>query len=67
MKFNSKLLLEELIRTHILEAVGDVISDTNVARGKLSGTKFINGNSLKKGFGWFVMLMAFIILFKEII
>ena len=29
--------------------------------------KFINGTSLKKGFGWFVMLMAFIILFKEII
>jgi len=29
--------------------------------------KFINGNNLKKGFGWFVMLMAFIILFKEII
>ena len=30
-------------------------------------TRFINGISLKKGFGWFVMLMAFIILFKEII
>ena len=30
-------------------------------------SKFINGNNLKKGFGWFVMLMAFIILFKEII
>ena len=29
--------------------------------------KFINGTSLKKGFGWFVMVMAFIILFKEII
>ena len=29
--------------------------------------KFINGNSLKKGFGWFVMLMSLIILFKEII
>lgn len=49
MKFNSKLLLEELIRTHILEAVGDVISDTNVARGKLSGTKFINGNIANPG------------------
>ena len=30
-------------------------------------SKFINGNNLKKGFGWFVMVMALIILFKEII
>ena len=30
-------------------------------------TKFIEGKSLKKGFGWFVLIMAFIILFKEIL
>ena len=30
-------------------------------------TKFIEGKSLKKGFGWFMLIMAFIILFKEIL
>ena len=30
-------------------------------------TKFIEGKSLKKGFGWFVLVMAFVILFKEIL
>ena len=30
-------------------------------------TKFIEGKSLKKGFGWFVLIMAFVILFKEIL
>ena len=30
-------------------------------------TKFIEGKSLKKGFGWFVLIMAFFILFKEIL
>jgi len=30
-------------------------------------TRFIEGKSLKKGFGWFVLIMAFIILFKEIL
>ena len=30
-------------------------------------TKFIQGKSLKKGFGWFVLIMAFVILFKEIL
>ena len=30
-------------------------------------TNFIEGKSLKKGFGWFVLIMAFIILFKEIL
>ena len=30
-------------------------------------TKFIEGKSLKKGFGWFVLIMAFIILLKEIL
>jgi uncharacterized membrane protein YfcA len=28
--------------------------------------KFINGDSLKKGFGWFVLLMAAYIIFKQI-
>lgn len=30
-------------------------------------TKFIEGKNLKKGFGWFVLIMAFVILFKEIL
>ena len=30
-------------------------------------TKFIEGKSLKKGFGWFILIMAFVILFKEIL
>jgi len=30
-------------------------------------TKFIQGKSLKKGFGWFVLIMAFVVLFKEIL
>ncbi|MFL2576747.1 MAG: sulfite exporter TauE/SafE family protein [Flavobacteriales bacterium] len=30
-------------------------------------TSFIDGKSLKKGFGWFVLVMAFVILFKEIL
>ncbi len=30
-------------------------------------SKFISGKSLKKGFGWFVLLMAIIIVVKEII
>ena len=30
-------------------------------------TRFIEGKSLKKGFGWFVLIMAFVILFKEIL
>lgn len=28
--------------------------------------KYINGKKLKKGFGWFVLIMAFYILFKEL-
>lgn len=30
-------------------------------------TKFIEGKNLKKGFGWFILIMAFFILFKEIL
>ena len=30
-------------------------------------TKFIDGKNLKKGFGWFVLIMAFIIIFQEVV
>tara|TARA_Y100000813_G_scaffold39938_1_gene27200 strand:+ start:131 stop:919 length:789 start_codon:yes stop_codon:yes gene_type:complete len=30
-------------------------------------TKFVDGKNLKKGFGWFVLIMAFIIIFQEVV
>ena len=30
-------------------------------------TKFIDGKNLKNGFGWFVLIMAFIIIFQEVV
>ena len=29
--------------------------------------KFVDGRNLKKGFGWFVLIMAFIIIFQEVV
>jgi hypothetical protein len=51
MKFNSKLLLEELIRTHILEAAGDVVVDMNVNRGKPVASQSVYGNINNPGSG----------------